>query len=240
LSPEAVVAEAASFAFSAAAAVAFSSPAGLGAVAAGLGAVPVGCAAAGVGVGVGVGFSAGVLGLDAGVFAVAAVPDPGFFATGDGFGAVPALGFAAEVVGFDAVPAFGFDGVLAEVGFDVVPAFGFDAVPAFGFGAVADFGAPAAPAFGVVFGLRVLVPAARVRCVRVVLGAGAPVLVPPARGVGAGVSTVVSVSSSWSPRRRPVASDTTLRPRSTTPVRMSLGLMAMAPTVGPPRRTAAR
>jgi hypothetical protein len=162
--------------------------------------------------------------------------------------AVPAFGFDAAPadVAFEVVPAFGFDAAPADVALEAVPAFGFDAapadvafeaVPAFGFGAVADFGAPAAPAFGVVFGLRVLVPAARVRCVRVVPGAGAPVLVPPARGVGAGVSTVVSVSSSWSPRRRPVASDTTLRPRSTTPVRMSLGLMAMAPTVGPPRRT---
>ena len=45
-------------------------------------------------------------------------------------------------------------------------------------------------AFGV--GLRALVPAARARWVRVAVGAGLPVLVPPARGVGAGLSAVLS------------------------------------------------
>ena len=57
-----------------------------------------------------------------------------------------------------------------------------------------------APAFGAALraaGLRALVPAARVRAVRVELGAAAPVLVPPARVGGAGVSVVVCAVSSW-------------------------------------------
>ena len=120
--------------------------------------------------------------------------------------AVPVFG-----VRFAAVPAFGFDAVA---GFAAV---GLDAVPAFGFAAVVVFA----------FGLRALEPASRARCVRVAVGAGVPVLVPPARGVGAGLSTVVS--GSWSRRKRPVVSETTLRPTSTTPVMRSLGLMAMAP-----------
>src|SRR5215210_6768719 len=126
---------------------------------------------------------------------VAAVPDFGAVA-------VPASGvdgavgllvrFAAPAFGFAAVPGFG----LAALGLlsAVAPAFGLAAVPAFGpaevldlaFGFaelvpfdVADLGAPLVPAFGaapvVAFGLRALVPAARVRSVRVVPGVGAPV-----------------------------------------------------------------
>jgi hypothetical protein len=138
-----------------------------------------------------------------------------------GFAALPAFGFA--VADFADVPAFGF---AAVVGFEAA----LPVVPGFGFAAVADFGAPLLPAFGVL-GLRVVVPAARVRAVRVAVGAGVPVLVPPARGAGAEVSAVVPGVSSLSLRRRLVASDTTLRPRSTTPEMRSLGLMAMAPTV---------
>ncbi len=110
-------------------------------------------------------------------------------------------------------------------------AFGF--VAALGF-AVPDFGAPFAPAFGAALraaGLRVLVPAARVRAVRVELGAAAPVLVPPARVGASAVAVGVTVSSSLSRRKRPVASETTLRPRSTTPEMMSLGVRAMVSTV---------
>jgi hypothetical protein len=181
------------------------------------------------------GLGSGVVGFDAG--AVAAAGDPGF-----GFAA-----FLAAAGFFAAVPAFGFAALagVAAAALDAVPAFGFAAVRDFGFAAfgfavaaVADFGASFAPAFGV--GLRALVPAARVRSVRVLLEAGAPVLVPPTRGAGAGVSAVISGSSPWSPRRRPVASDTTLRPTPTTPVMRSLGLMAMAPTVRAPRRIATR
>ena len=203
-----VAVEAASLAFSAAAAVAFSSPAGLGGVeavgavadfgAAGVpafGAPALGCGVAGFGFAV-VGFFAGA-GLEA-------VPASGFGAA-DGADAevgadvVPAFGAGVDAFGFgfgfgfDAVPAFGLDAVPAD---DGVEAFVLDAVPALGFGAVADFGAPEVPALGVAFGLRAVVPAARVRAVRVVVGAEAPVLVPPARGAGAGVSTVVSGSSS--------------------------------------------
>jgi hypothetical protein len=137
------------------------------------------------------------------------------------FAALPAFGFA--VADFADVPAFGF---AAVVGFEAA----LPVVPGFGFAAVADFGAPLLPAFGVL-GLRVVVPAARVRAVRVAVGAGVPVLVPPARGAGAEVSAMVPGVSSLSLRRRLVASDTTLRPRSTTPEMRSLGLMAMAPTV---------
>ena len=210
----------------------------------------------------GVGF-ASVVGGEAGVLAAAAVPGFGFAALVAfdalpvvAFDAVPAFGFAA-VVGFEPAPAFGFAAVVA---FGVAPACGFaavvafDAVPAFAFDratffadadavpAVADFGAPLVPALGapapVVFGvgLRALVPDARERWVRVVPGVAAPVFVPPARGAGAGDSGVVSGSSSWSRRKRPVASETTLRPRSTTSEMRSLGVIAMAPTLRPARR----
>jgi hypothetical protein len=118
------------------------------------------------------------------------------------FGAVAAaLGFAVAAFGLGfaaAVPAFGFDAAVgfAAAGLAAVPAFGFAAVPGFAAAfVVADFGAPLVPAFGVL-GLRVLVPDARVRAVRVAVGAAVPVLVPPARGAGAGVSTVVSGASS--------------------------------------------
>ena len=130
-----------------------------------------------------------VVGFDAGALAAAAVPDCAF-------AAVPA-GLAAEVGldaarGLETVPAFGAEAVAR---FAAVPALGFDAVA--GFAAVA---LDAVPAFGFVavvvfaFGLRALEPASRARCVRDAVGAGVPVLVPPARGVGAGLSTVVSGS----------------------------------------------
>jgi hypothetical protein len=218
--------EAASFAFSAAAAVAFSAPAGLG-FAAVVGAVAdfgaAGAPAFGGAAVALVGFDAGALdsivGIDAGSVAADVAAAVGFDAGAFAAAAVPDCGFAA-------VPAFGFDVVagFAAAGFDAVPAFGFAAV------AAVDFA----------FGLRALEPASRARCVRVVVGAEAPVLVPPARGVGAGLSVVVSGLSSWSRRKRPVVSETTLRPAPTTPVMRSLGLIAMALTVGRRCRVAAR
>ena len=104
------------------------------------------------------------------------------------------------MLGFDAA------GLAALVGFDA-PAFAAAGVPDFAFAAVAGFlravvALEAVPAFGFAvvvdfaFGLRVVEPASRARCVRVVPAAEAPVLVPPARGVGAGVSVVVSGSLS--------------------------------------------
>ena len=142
-------------------------------------------------------------GFDSAVFAVAR-PAPAWWASTRRLGGRGRAGLRLRgrlaAAGFGrgrllaAVPAFGFAAVAGEAaaGLDAVPAFGF---AAFGFAAVAvaDFGASFAPAFGV--GLRAVVPAARVRSVRVVLEAGVPVLVPPARGAGAGVSAVVSGSS---------------------------------------------
>jgi hypothetical protein len=129
------------------------------------------------------------------------------------------------------VPALGRElpGVFAVLAFDlaaVVFAFG-----AFGFAAVPDFGAPLSPAFGVVAGLRALVPDALARWLCVVPAAGAPVFVPPARGVGGRVRITGEVDSlvSESRRKRPVAPETTLRPCSTTVLMRSLGVMGMPP-----------
>jgi hypothetical protein len=171
--------EAATFAFSAAVAVAFSSPAGLAFVAV-VGAVADFGAAGAPAFG----------GADSA--GLAAVPD-------FGFAAVPA--FLADEVGLEAARGFAGADAVPAAGFAAVAAFGADAVPAAGFAAV---GFDAVPAFGFAavavvvfaFGLRVLDPASRARCVRVVVRAGVPVLVPPARGVGAGLSAVVS--GSWS------------------------------------------
>ncbi len=130
--------------------------------------------------------------------------------------------------------AFGFAAALGWVGASAAAfaaAEGFAAARGLGF-AVDDFGASFAPAFGAALraaGLRVLVPEAFARAVRVEPGVAAPVLVPPARVGAAAVSAVES--SSWSRRKRPVAPETTLPARSTTPEMMSLGVRAMVPTV---------
>ena len=130
-------------------------------------------------------------GSEAGEFAA---DDADLLAAAFGFAAAffAGFGFAAGVglVGASAAAFAAADGALR-----FAAAFGFAAPGGF---VVDDFGAFFAPAFGVPFfaaGLRVLVPAAFARAVRVEPGVLAPVFVPPAR-VGASATSVAGASSS--------------------------------------------
>ena len=201
--------DAACFAVSAAAAVVFSDGFFLAAEA--------GLAAPGFGFAAGVGFAAAGFALPGDGFAVVVGAEAAGFAAsaglaGDAFVGASAAAFAAAV-GAGFASAFGagvaaadtFVGASAAAFAAAVGAGFADALVADAFGfalvfAVDDFGAPFAPAFGAAFdaaGLRALVPAARVRCVRVEPDVAAPVFVPPARAAAGGVSVwVVGASSS--------------------------------------------